>query len=163
MAALDMGLTAILGAKERRLGLDQGVSRVPTHRARSRRPKIPPPNHILLIKFLGRVDAGGCSRPGFPHRWTKPVSTKNMRSCPEQAYSVGGLMGPISGFHSRGRKRGTCTRGAGIRSRAGGSGPLADGQAAVVVAPGRGPRAVTGGAMGCDWPPRFEGASGRRP
>ena len=90
---------------------------------------------------------GGVPGRGSHIRWAKPVSTKKMRSCPEQAYSVGGLMGPISGFHSRGRKRGTCTRGAGVGPRAEGQRSPTAGQAAMAVAPGRGQRAVTGRVM----------------
>lgn len=55
---------------------------------------------------------------------------------------------PVSGFTSRGRKRGTCTRDAGVGSRAEGQRSPAAGQTVVTVVPGRGRRAVTGRAMG---------------
>jgi hypothetical protein len=59
-----------------------------------------------------------------------------------------GYRSPIPDFSSRAQKRGTCTRGAGVGPRAEGQRSPAAGQATVAVAPGRGRRAVTGGAMG---------------
>ena len=53
---------------------------------------------------------------------------------------IPGGRSPVSGFASRGRKRGTCTRGAGVGPRAEGQRSPAAGQAAVAVAPGRGQR-----------------------
>jgi hypothetical protein len=101
---------------------------------------------------------GGVPGRGSHIRWAKPVSTKKMRSYPEQAYSVGGLMGPIPGFHSRGRKRGTCPRGAGVGSRAEGQRSPAAGQAVLTVVPGRGRRrAVTGGRWVGGWPTEVQG------
>ena len=78
---------------------------------------------------------------------------------------IRGGRSPISGFASRGRKRGTCTRGAGVGSRAEGQRSPAAGQAAVAVAPGEGWRAVTGGAMGmrlADRGPRAAAGGGHK-
>ena len=156
MAALDKGLTAIMGTRKRRLGLDQGVSRVPTYRAGSRRPKSTTrPDFSCEIFGLG--PCRGVFQAGFSPWWTKRYKRKNME-VGVRVILIGGLRGPIPGFPSRGRKRGTCTRGAGVGSRAGGSGPLAAGQAAVAVAPGRGHGGLSQeGRWGGDWPTEVRG------
>ena len=81
---------------------------------------------------------GGVPGRGSHIRWAKPVSTKKMRSCPEQAYSVGGLMGPISGFALQGPEEGD-------------------------VYPGRRRRVEgRGAAVPCGWPGSGGGGAGAR-
>ena len=55
---------------------------------------------FLFIKIFGESRGRGASSTGISLGY-KTVLTKNLRWCPDLAYEVGGLMGPVTRFGFR--------------------------------------------------------------
>jgi hypothetical protein len=112
----------------------------------------------LKAQFV-ELRAGGNHPGGFGFS-----PERKMEKFPDGAYSYRGGRSPIPGFASRGRKRGTCTRGTGVVSRAVGQRSPTLGPASVPVAPGEGGGGLSQGGDGpLTGQLRSEGGGGRRP